>query len=89
MDVLRLKHRASSIKTNEKHNRINTVDFVLAYQKHQKDKVSDNVANDEMDDDYQRRRFFCELQSHGILVNVDDDPTVSIHLFLTFKLLIN
>lgn len=79
MDVLRLKHRTSSIKSPEKHRWINKVDFVLAYQKHRKDKVSKDAANDKMDGDIQRQRFFDELRSHGILVNVDDDPTVSIY----------
>lgn len=80
MDILLLKHRTFSAKSDEKHRWRNTVDFVLAYQKHRKDKVSQDADSNKMDDDIQRQRFFGELRSHGILVDVDDDPAVSIHI---------
>lgn len=87
MDFLRLKHRTSSIKSPEIHRRVSTVDFVLAFQKHRKDKESKDAANDKMGDDIQRQRFFGALRSHGILVNVDDDPTVSIYLRVCINVL--
>lgn len=34
--------------------------------------------SNKLDDETERRRFYNELRAHGILVDVDDDPTVSI-----------
>jgi len=57
------------------HRKLNTVDFVLAY-KRQRIVTEDNSK---LDDETERQKFYQELRAHGILVNIDDDPTVSIH----------
>lgn len=73
-----LKHRNSSTEIrHRKLRRINNVDFVLAY-KRQRRAEDGGKPNDETE----RRRFYYELRAHGILVNVDDDPTVSISVLI-------
>lgn len=75
MNVLYIKHLESSIKMHVERRTLNTVDFVLAYKRQLK--VDENDSN--LNDETERRKFYHELQAHGILVNVDDDPTVSIY----------
>lgn len=54
----------------------NAVDFVLAYKSRRK--VAAKDEGHKLDDEIERRRFYRELRAHGIWVNVDDDPTVSV-----------
>jgi len=75
MNVLYIKHRDSSTKMHVEHRKLNTVDFVLAY-KRQRIVTEDDSKQD---DESERQKFYQELRAHGILVNIDDDPTVSIH----------
>lgn len=72
----RLKHRSSSTELRRaKLRRIHTVDFVLAYKRRRRAEAKEVGAR--LDDETERRRFYNELRANGILVNVDDDPTVS------------
>jgi hypothetical protein len=73
MNFLYIKNRNSSIKMHVERRTLNTVDFVLAYKRQRKMAENDS----KLDDETERRKFYHELQAHGILVNVDDDPTVS------------
>lgn len=56
------------------HRKLDTVDFVLAYKRQRM--VTEDGSK--LDDETERRKFYHELRAHGILVNIDDDPTVSI-----------
>ncbi|XP_026815958.1 anoctamin-5-like [Rhopalosiphum maidis] len=69
-----IENRNSSIKMHVERRTLNTVDFVLAYKRQR------NIAENDskLDDETERRKFYNELQAHGILVNVDDDPTCSL-----------
>lgn len=84
MNIFRLKHRNSSTKNHEKQRQINAVDFVLAYRRRRK--VADKDQNPKLDEDIERRRFYRELRDHGVWVDVDDDPTVSIKYNTVSKL---
>lgn len=75
-----LQYENPSAESTEHHN-LNNVDFVLAYRRHRKAR-SKNDMHDNRTDELERRRFYCELRANGILVNVDDDPTVSINIVL-------
>lgn len=75
MNVLYNKHQKSSTKFPDGHRKFNTVDFVLAYKRQRMVKEDDS----KLDDETERRKFYHALRAHGILVNIDDDPTVSIH----------
>lgn len=83
-DVLHLKYRSdSSVESHGKHKRANAVDFVLAYRRKRRmntDKEDDD--NTGLKDDAERQKFYRKLREHGILVNVDDDPTVCICDFI-------
>ena len=73
--VLYIKHRDSLTKMYVEHRKLNNVDFVLAYKRQRMVTENDSKLVDETE----RRKFYHELQEHGVLVNIDDDPTVSIH----------
>lgn len=75
MNVLYNKHQKSSTKFSDEHRKINTVDFVLAYKRQRLVKEDES----KLDDETERQKFYHALRAHGILVNIDDDPTVSIH----------
>ncbi|XP_025191123.1 anoctamin-5-like [Melanaphis sacchari] len=68
------EQRDSSIKMHVERRTLNTVDFVLAYKRQRK--VAENKSK--LDNETERRKFYHELQAHGILVNIDDDPTCSL-----------
>lgn len=77
--VLPLKRRnCSSAKNHGKHkSRLNdSVDFVLAYNRSQRKVTVGKDDGQLVDDETERRLFYSELNAHGILVNIDDDPTV-------------
>jgi len=75
MNVLYIKNRDSSTKMHVEHKKLHTVDFVLAYKRQRRAAEDDS----QLDDETERQKFYQELRAHGILVNIDDDPTVSIH----------
>lgn len=78
-----LKHQhIFSSKIHGRHKRTNTVDFVLAYQRLQK--ITNNRDINKVNDEIERQRFYRELRASGIMVNVDDDPTVSISILLMY-----
>jgi hypothetical protein len=82
-----LKHRSSSTKIrHEKLRQIHTADFVLAYKRRRKSMVKEDGSK--LDDETERQRFYNELRAQGILVNVDDDPTVSIIHCICCKVLL-
>lgn len=66
----------TSINCNGKHERKNVIDFVLAYQRQRKVTAQEN--DNTLVDETERQRFYQELREQGIMVNVDDDPVVSI-----------
>lgn len=75
-DILCLKHTDSSAESSGNRRQANSVDFVLAYDRRRKVATKTNTDN-KRDDETERRLFYRELRANGILVNVDDDPTVS------------
>lgn len=83
-DILHLKYQSdSSVKSHGKHKRANAVDFVLAYRRKRRMNTSKEGDDDiERNDDAERQKFYRKLREHGILVNVDDDPTVRICNFI-------
>lgn len=85
MNALYIKHRDSSSKMHVEHRKLNTVDFVLAYKRKQIVTEDDSKLHDETE----RQKFYQELRAHGISVNIDDDPTVSIHQNIVIFLLYN
>jgi len=82
LNFLYNKHRKSSTKIPDEHRKFNTVDFVLAYKSQRIVKKDDS----KLDDETERRKFYQELRAHGILVNIDDDPTVSTQIRLFYVL---
>lgn len=70
-----IKHRDSSTKRAVEHRQLITVDFVLAYKR----QINVTENDNKLDDETERQKFYHELRAHGVLVNIDDDPTVSIH----------
>lgn len=75
MNNLHLKQNSSG-KCYGKHRRMNSVDFVLAYNR-RKNRSTIRKENIKLDEEEERKQFYRELRSHGISINVDDDPLVS------------
>lgn len=82
--VLHLKDKSdSSVKSHGKHKHANAVDFVLAYRRKRRMNTGKEGDDDtELNYDAERQKFYRKLREHGILVNVDDDPTVCICNFI-------
>ncbi|VVC37510.1 Anoctamin,Anoctamin, dimerisation domain [Cinara cedri] len=69
----------TSPKNDGKHVCFNsTVDFVLAYNRSQQNVKSGKEDRQLLDDETERQFFYRELKAHGILVNIDDEPTYSL-----------
>lgn len=72
-----MKHKNSAVESSGNRRQANNVDFVLAYNRH-RNVTTRQDADNKRDDETERRLFYQELKANGILVNVDEDSTVSI-----------
>lgn len=75
MNILRLKQNSFG-KCYGKHRQMNSVDFVLAYNGRRKFSTTQK-ENIKLDEEEERKQFYHALRAHGISINVDDDPLVS------------